>query len=185
MTIQFQDMDIWPNLCLTQLYTYCMEQKAQNHSTSSICSFVRLLLLVWIKSIEYFFSILSCGLCHLFYRTDRNSELFQAMAKNMVIKHLLIGLFKGLIAEWALQKMALHMGLIVTCFNIFRKYVITHGAFPYRILKYKGSANKDSLRFVFTFKEKKKFISQTLSALDKSFLLAILSSFQMFSGFCK
>lgn len=95
------------------------------------------------------------------------------MAKHMVIKHLLIRLFKGFIADWALQKMALHMGLVVSCFDIIRKNVIAYGAFPDRILKYKGNANKDNFKFVLHLKRRKKFASRTLSALDKSFCLAI------------
>lgn len=78
----------------------------------------------------------------------------------MVIKHLLIGLFKGLTAEWALQKMALHMGLILTCFNFFRKYFITHGAFPYRSLKYKANANKVSLKIIFKEKQQKSLVAR-------------------------
>lgn len=81
------------------------------------------------------------------------------MAQHMVFKHLLVGLVKGSIADWALQKMALHVGLVVSCFNIIRKNAIAYGAFPDRILEYKGNAN--NFKFVFVFflqKEEKKLL---------------------------
>lgn len=52
------------------------------------------------------------------------------MTKNVVIKNLLVRVLKALLAEGALQEMALHMSLVLSGFNLFRKYIIADGAFP-------------------------------------------------------
>lgn len=106
--LEFEDGDSVSGCgCLTQFVFVpcCMEQKAQNSSTSGILILVWVIL-AWTKLSSDFV---------LYHRADKNPQLFQDMTKHMGKQHLVTGLLKGLTAEWALQKAALHLGLVLTC----------------------------------------------------------------------